>query len=59
MTVYELAAFPILTSTAIAAIITIRKDVVSSALSISSATTLGERSGGNRKNDRHAQSKSY
>jgi hypothetical protein len=57
MTVYELAAFPILISP-VAAIIAICEDVKSPAISITSAATLCKRSSGCYTNDRHAQSKS-
>jgi hypothetical protein len=58
MTVYELAAFPILISAAVAAVISISEDVKSPAITIPSAASLRERSGVCHANDRHAQSKS-
>jgi hypothetical protein len=58
VTVYELAAFPILISSTIVTIILTSKDVISSAIAIPSAATLGEHSSGSHANDRQAQSKS-
>jgi hypothetical protein len=58
MTVYELAAFPILISAAIAAVIPISEDVKSPTISVVSAATLCERCGSCQANDRYTQSKS-
>jgi len=54
MTVYELAAFPILISVAVAAVISISEDVKSPAISIPSAAPLCKCSSGCHTNDRHA-----
>jgi len=58
MTVYELVAFPILISAAVAAVISISEDVKSPAISVTSAATLCERCGSCQANDRYAQSQS-
>jgi len=58
MTVYELAAFPILISAAVAAVISISEGVKSPSISITSAPPLRERSSGCHANDRHAQGNS-
>jgi len=56
MTVYELAAFPILISAAVAAVISIGEDVKSSSITIPFAASLRERCSGCQANDRYAQS---
>jgi hypothetical protein len=51
MTVHELAAFPILVSSAVITIITIGEDVIPSAMPIASSSALCERGGGSHAND--------
>jgi hypothetical protein len=57
MTIYELAAFPILISAAVETIISISEDIKSSAITIASPASLRERSSGCHANNRPAQSK--